>query len=83
MPEFTKPSVVELSVLRDVTGCLWSNEIKGVRIMIAIFLMLKVPHVSSYSTEDMILRMVLHYAWIGPFPLVVGFIGLGDFQYLI
>ena len=49
---------------------------------IAIFTLLKVPHVTTSADKDMILRIVLEYVWIGPFLLCVGFISLGDGQSL-
>ena len=78
MTKFTKPSVVELSVLRGVTGCLWFNTIQSGCILIEVFLLLKLPHVSVYATKDITLRIFLHSVWIRQFLLGLGFIGLGD-----
>ena len=83
MPEFTNPSVVELSILRGVAGCLWSNAIKAGRITIDVFLLLKVPHISASSAEDTTLRIVLHSVCICPFLLGLDFIGLSEGQLLI
>ena len=80
MPEFTKPSVVELYILRGVSGCLWSNAIKAGCMPISVFPLLKVSHVSAYDTEYTTLRIVLHYVWIGPFLVRVGFTGHGEGQ---
>ena len=82
IPEFTIPSVVELSVLMGVTSCLWSNAIKAGRMPIAVFPLLKVPHVSASAAEDTTLRIVLHYMCIGPFLSGLCFIGLGEGQLL-
>ena len=82
IPEFTKPSVVEFSVLRGVAGCLWSNVIKAGRIPVAFFPLLKVPHVSYYAAEDTKFRIVLHSVCMGPFLSVLGFIGIGEVQSL-
>ena len=57
MPEFTRPSIAEFSVLRGVTSCLWSNTIKYGRTSIAVFPLLKVPHVSASAAEDTKLRI--------------------------
>ena len=82
MPEFTNPSVVKLSILRDVTGCLWSNTVEAGRMLIAVLPLLKVPHVSASAAEDKTLRIVLHSVCIGPFLSGLGFIGLGQGQLL-
>ena len=52
MPDFTNPSVVELSVLRSVAGCLWSNLIKSGCMTIDVFPLLKFPRVSALAAED-------------------------------
>ena len=54
MPELTNTYVFELSFLRCVAGCFWSNAIKYVRMLIAFFyywmlntfqiLLIKIPH---------------------------------------
>ena len=80
IPNFTKLSVVELSVLRGVAGFLWYNAIKSGCMPIDVFLSLHVPHVPASSHEDTILRIVLHLVCIGPFLLGLGFIGLGEGQ---
>ena len=49
-PKFTNPSIVEFSVLRGVAGCLWSNAIKYGRMLIAVFLLLNIPHASASYT---------------------------------
>ena len=77
MPEFTNPSAVELSVLRGLYGCLWSNMIKSDRIPIAVLPLFKVPHVLASGAEDTILQILLHSVWIGQFILGVGFTGRG------
>ena len=74
MPEFTN----QLSVLRGVADCLWSDVIKAGLMPIAVFIFLKVPHVSVSATEDTTLRTVLHSMWIGLFLLGLGFIDFGD-----
>ena len=76
MPEFTKPSVVELSVLRGVAGCLFPNAIKAGCMLISVFLLLKVSHVSASSDVGTALRIVLNSVWIGPFHLGVGLLAL-------
>ena len=63
IPEFTNTSVIEFSVLRGVAGCLWSNAIKAGHMPIAVFLLLKVPHVSASAVWDTNFRIVLHYVW--------------------
>ena len=78
IPEFTNPSVVELSVLRGVAGYFWSDVIKYGRIPISVLLLLKVSHVSDSATEDTTFRIVLHSMCMGPFLSGLGFIGLGE-----
>ena len=51
MTEFTNTSVVEFSGLRGDTVCLWSNVIKAGRMPLAVFLFLKVPHVSALAAR--------------------------------
>ena len=82
MPEFVNPYVLELSVLRGVADCLWSNAIKYGRIPIAVLPLLKVPYVSVSSAEDMTLQIVLYSVCIGPFLLGLGFIRLDEVQSL-
>ena len=82
IPEFTKPSVVELSVLRGVAGCLWSNAIKAGRMPIYVLPLLKVTHDSASVSEGTTLRIVLRSVCIGPFLSGLGFIGLGEGQSL-
>ena len=67
IPEMKNPSIVELSVLSAVAGCLRSNAIIYGRTKIAVFLLLNVPHVLDYAAADTTLEIVLHYVWIGPF----------------
>ena len=74
IPKFTNTSVVELSVLRGV-AVFFFNARKSVHLPIAVLPLLKVPHVSASASEDMTLLIVLHYVWIGPFILGLGFIG--------
>ena len=57
MPKFTNISVLELSVFRGVSGCLWYNVIKVGHMQIAFFSLLKIPHVSAYAAEDATLRV--------------------------
>ena len=57
MTEFTNPSVIELSVLRGVDGCLWSNAINDSRMSIDVSPLLKVLHVSDSATKDNKLRI--------------------------
>ena len=80
--EFTNTYLFELSVLRGVAGCLWSNEIKSGRMTIDVFPLLNVPHVSASTSEDTTLKIVLYYVYIGLFLLGVGFTGLGEGQFL-
>ena len=80
MPNFTNPSVVELSVLRGVAGCLWTKTIKAGRMPITVSLLLKVPHVSASADEDTTLRIFYDSVCIGPFLLGLGFIRLGQGQ---
>ena len=80
MPNFTNIFVVELSVLRGVPNCLWSNVIKAAYMKIYIFLLLKVNHVSDSAAEDTTLRIVLHYVCICMFFSGLGFIGLVEVQ---
>ena len=54
--------------------------VKAGRTLIAVFPLLKVPHVSTSSAEDTTLRIVLHSVWIGPFILVLVFIEFVDGQ---
>ena len=82
MPEFTNPYVVEFSVLKGVAGCLRSNAINAGFMPIAVFHLLKVPHVSYLADEYTTLRIVLHYVCTGPFLLGLGFIILGEGQSL-
>ena len=82
MIQFIKPSVLELSILRRVDGCLWANAIKAGRMPIYTFILLKVPHLSDSAAKDTTIWIVLHSMWIGPFLLGVGFIGLDDGQSL-
>ena len=82
MTEFKNPSVVELSVFRGVAGCLWSNVINDGRKPIAVFLLLKVPHILASAYKKLILLMFLHSVWIGSFLLGLGIIGFGDGQSL-
>ena len=82
MPEFTNPSVVEFSVLRGVDGYLWSITIMAGCMPIAVFPLLKVPHVSASAAEYTTLQIILHFLWIGLFPLGLGFIVFGDGQSL-
>ena len=58
MPKFTNPSIVELSVLRGVIACLWSNSIKTGHMPIAVFPLLKVLHVSASDAKDTALWIV-------------------------
>ena len=83
IPNFTKLSVVELSVLRGVAGCLLSNVIKSGCMLIDVYPLLKVPHVSASAAEDTTFRIVLHSVFMGPFLSGLGFIGLGEGQSLI
>ena len=53
MPEFTNHSIVELSVFRGVSACVCYNAIKYGCMPISVFLLLKVPHVSASTAEDM------------------------------
>ena len=80
IPKFINPSVVKFSVLRVVAGCSWSNVIKAGCMPIAVFLLLKVPHVSDSAAEDTTLQMVLHSVCMGTFLPGLGFIGLGEGQ---
>ena len=82
MPKFTIPSVVELPVFGGVDGCLCYNSIKYGRIPIAVFTLLNLPHTSYSTYEDTILRIVLHFVCIRPFPLGVIFTGRGKGQSL-
>ena len=75
-------SVVELSVLRVVAGCLWSNALEDAHMLISVFLMLKVPHASSSAAEDKTFWIVLHSVCMGPVLLGLGFIELGEGQSL-
>ena len=77
IPKFTKPSVVELSVLRGVAICLWSNAIKDVCMLISVLQFLKVLNVSASAAEDTPLRIVLHSVCMGEFLSGLVFIGLG------
>ena len=72
IPEFTNPSVVELSVLRSVAGCLWSNAIKAGRMTIAVFLLLKVPHISDSAAEGTTFR-IFSLRMYGAVSLWIGF----------
>ena len=64
MLEFTKPSVVELSVLRGVGGCLRPRPM-GEGIIETPFLEFQnVPVVSPSAAEETTLRIVLHEARI-------------------
>ena len=56
-----KTSVVELSIFRSVAGCLWYNDIKAGCMLIYVFTLLKVTHVSAYDDEDKTLQIVLLY----------------------
>ena len=80
MPELTNISIVELSVLRGVAGCLWPNAIKAGCMTIAVLPLSKVTHVSASATDDKILRIVLKFVCIGPLLSGLGFIGLGEGQ---
>ena len=82
IPEFTNPSVVELSVLRGVTGCSRSNAITAGCMSISVFLLFRVPQISDLSAEDTALHTVLHYVCMGPFLSELGFIGLVEGQSL-
>ena len=82
IPEFKKPSVVELYVLRGVDGFLWYNEIKSGCMPISVSPLFKVPHVSASAAEDIIFRIVLHSVCMGPFLSGLSFIGLGESQSL-
>ena len=63
IPEFTNTYVVELSVLRGVADCSWSNAIKAGHMPIAISPLLKVTNISDSAAEDTTLRIVLHYVY--------------------
>ena len=65
MSEFKNPSVVEFSVFRGAAGLLCSNLINSGRMLIAIFLLLKLPHVSASAEEDTTMRIVLHSVGMG------------------
>ena len=67
MAYFTNPSVVELSVLRGVSGYLCSNVIKAGRMPIYVFSLLKVTHISASAAEDTRLRIALHSVCIYTF----------------
>ena len=69
-----------MSVFRGVAGCLWSNVINSGHILIYVFPLLKVPHVSASSAEDTTLRIVLHFVFMGTFLSGLDFIGLGEVQ---
>ena len=69
--------MVELSVLRGVVGCLWTNSIKAGLILIDVLIFVKVPHISSSADEDTTFRIASHYVCMGPFLLGIGFIVCG------
>ena len=71
-----------MSILRRVAGCLWSYGIKVGCMPMAVFKLLKVPHVSDSAAEDTTLQIVLYSVWIGPFLLLVGFTDRGKGQSL-
>ena len=50
------------------------------RMTIAIFPLLKVPHVSDSSAEDTTLQIVLQYVCMGQFLSRLGFIGIDEGQ---
>ena len=52
--------MVEFSVLRGISGCLWYNFIKAGCMLISVFTLLKLPHISSYADENTTLRIVLN-----------------------
>ena len=83
MPEFTNPSVVDLSVLRGVLGCFCFNLIKYDCMPIAVLTLLNVPHLLASVYEDTTLRIFLHYVWIGLFLLGVVFTRHVECQLLI
>ena len=82
IPKFTNPSVIELSILRGVAGFLCSNMIKSGFMPISVFLLLKIPHVSTSAAETTTLRIVLHSLCMGSFLLGLCFIGIGEGQSL-
>ena len=51
MPEFTNLSIVEFYILLSVAGCLWSNEVKSGHLLISVFPLLNVLHISA-SADD-------------------------------
>ena len=68
--------------LRGVSSFLWSNVINYGHMMIAVFLLFKVPDVSALAAEDTTLRIFLHSVCMGPFLSGLGFIGLGEGQFI-
>ena len=75
--------MVELSVFGVVAGFLWSSSVKAGCMLIAIFLLLKVPYILDSSDEYTTLRVFLYSVWIGLLLLVIGFNGRGEGQSLI
>ena len=51
-------------------------------ILIAVFPLLKVTHVSASAAEDTTFRIVLHSVCMGPFLSGLGFIRMGEGQSL-
>ena len=71
---------MELSFLRGVAVCSWSNVIKDDHIPLSVSLLLKLPHVSASAAKDTILWIVLHSVCMEPFFSGLGFIGFGEGQ---
>ena len=78
IPKFKNPSVLELSVLRGIAVCLWSDVIKAGRMSISVLPFLKVPHVPASSAEETTFWIVLHSVCMGTFISGLGFIELGE-----
>ena len=58
MPKLTNPSVVEWSILRGVSGFLWSNAIKDGCMTVAVFPLINILHVSSSDDKYATLKIV-------------------------
>ena len=82
MLEFTKPSVVELSILRGVGGCLLPRPMREGIIATPSLAFQNVPVVSASASEETTLQIVLHVVRIGTFRLVDGRLGLSRGQSL-
>ena len=82
MPKLTNPSVVEWSILRGVSGFLWSNAIKDGCMTVAVFPLINILHVSSSDDKYATLKIFLHSVCIGPFILREGLTVCGEGQSL-